>query len=142
MKKPICIFIISLLLSIILFSPNIIAVENDIIKPIKYEEVTSPIKNYAGGYRYNIQGWVYVYINGDPYDRGIQYGYLLADEIVDLMHRWANMIHNHPKIKPLNKFFSQEKYDKISEIWWNFCKSQCTKIYWNEYPSIPALDAA
>jgi len=28
------------------------------------------------GYRYNIQGWVYIHIEGEPYERGYQYGYL------------------------------------------------------------------
>lgn len=92
------------------------------------------IKGYDTGFRYNIQGWVYVQIKGDPYHRGYQHGYLLSDEIVDLMHRWSNMIHNHPKLKLINRFMSQKTYDRISCIWWDFCKNLAEKMYWDEYP--------
>jgi len=92
------------------------------------------IKGYNTGFRYNIQGWVYVQIKGDPYHRGYQYGYLLSDEIVDLMNRWSNMIHNHPKLKLISRFMSQKTYDKISYIWWDFCKNLAEKMYWDEYP--------
>ncbi|RJP74125.1 MAG: hypothetical protein C4539_00700 [Ignavibacteriales bacterium] len=32
-------------------------------------------------YRYEDKGWIFVHIEGEPYKRGYQYGYLLADEI-------------------------------------------------------------
>ena len=35
------------------------------------------------GYRYDDRGWIFVHIEGAPYQRGYQYGYLLKDEIVD-----------------------------------------------------------
>ena len=40
---------------------------------------------YGKGYRYNIQGWVYIHIEGGPYERGYQYGYLASSEIVDMI---------------------------------------------------------
>ena len=46
----------------------------------KLESITSG--NYGKGYRYNIQGWVYLHIEGEPYERGYQYGYLASAEIV------------------------------------------------------------
>ena len=44
---------------------------------------------YGKGYRYNIQGWVYIHIEGEPYERGYQYGYLASAEIVDMINRWS-----------------------------------------------------
>lgn len=88
----------------------------------------------SGGARYNIQGWVYVQITGSPYERGYQYGYLLSEEIIDLMNRWSKMIHNHPHLKPLNRVLSQQQYDKISSLWWTFCTSLAEQMYWKEYP--------
>ena len=32
-------------------------------------------------YRYEKNGWIFVHIEGRPYERGFQHGYLLADEI-------------------------------------------------------------
>jgi len=48
---------------------------------------------FQGGSRYNFQGFIYVYIEGAPYERGFQHGYLLASEIVDMITRWSNIIH-------------------------------------------------
>ena len=92
---------------------------------------TSP----AGGSRYNIQGWVYVNIKGDPYTRGYQYGYLIGEEIIDLMHRWSNMILNHPKIKPIRPYLSDQQYQNIAAKWWQFCRNLSEKMYWDEYPN-------
>ncbi|HDM66874.1 MAG TPA: hypothetical protein ENG62_00610, partial [Thermoplasmatales archaeon] len=86
------------------------------------------------GCRYNIQGWVYVQIRGDPYERGYQYGYLLCDEIIDLITRWSNMIHNHPKLKPISKVLPEKTYERISKLWWGFCRDLAEKMYWDEYP--------
>lgn len=36
---------------------------------------------YDGAYRFNCNGWVYLHIEGEPYQRGFQHGYLLAPEI-------------------------------------------------------------
>ena len=91
---------------------------------------TSPL----GGSRYSIQGWVYVNIKGAPYERGYQYGFLLADEIIDLMYRWSHMICNHPSIQPIRGMLSQEKYDQISQKWWDFCGNTAKRMYWEQYP--------
>ena len=89
---------------------------------------------YGNGYRYNIQGWVYLHIEGDPYERGFQHGYLLSSEITDSINRWSRMIHNHPVLKPITSRFNQVLYDKVSELWWGYCVSQCTRIYYDKYP--------
>jgi hypothetical protein len=65
-------------------------------------EIPSISPNYYGkGYRYNIQGWVYIHIEGTPYERGYQYGSLAAPEIIDMIYRWSNWIHNIGIIKIL-----------------------------------------
>jgi hypothetical protein len=47
---------------------------------------------WAGqAYRYDDRGWIFVHIEGEPYERGYQYGYLLADEIVAYMSKLANL---------------------------------------------------
>ncbi len=33
------------------------------------------------GYRYDEKGWIFVHVEGEPYPRGYQHGYLLADEM-------------------------------------------------------------
>ena len=35
------------------------------------------------GYRFERGGWIYVHLEGTPYDIGYQHGYLLATEIAD-----------------------------------------------------------
>jgi outer membrane protein assembly factor BamB len=136
MKRILCVFIVILLINL-LFSNHIFA--HDIQSTEQVFGNTKKIVNitenqFDNSYRYNIKGWIYVHIEGDPYNRGFQYGFLLSDEITDLMTRWSNTIHNHPKIKSLNGLYSQDKYNKISKIWWEFCKSQALRMYWDEYP--------
>ena len=89
---------------------------------------------YDEGYRYNTQGWIYVHIEGDAYDRGFQHGYLLSAEITDMLSRWSNSIHNNPVIKPINTFLSEERYQKVSNAWWNFCTTNIYRMYWDKIP--------
>ncbi len=89
---------------------------------------------FKKGFRYNNQGWIYCYIEGDAYDRGYQHGYLLSAEIADMLNIWGNTIHNHPLLGILTKRLSEERYDNVSEKWWNFCTNQCHKMYWDKYP--------
>lgn len=39
------------------------------------------VRWYGSGYRYPQNGWTVLHIEGEPYDRGYQHGYLLAQEI-------------------------------------------------------------
>lgn len=39
------------------------------------------VRWYGAGYRYPQDGWTVLHIEGEPYDRGYQHGYLLAQEI-------------------------------------------------------------
>lgn len=40
------------------------------------------VRWFGDGYRYDDRGWIFVHIEGKPYERGYQYGRLVADEIV------------------------------------------------------------
>ncbi|KAA0004041.1 MAG: hypothetical protein FE048_00245 [Thermoplasmata archaeon] len=91
--------------------------------------------HYEKGYRYNIQGWIYVHIEGNAYERGYQHGYLLYAEIIDMIYRWTNVIHNCPvilKYIPLNQ--SSERYEKISQTWWNYCKRKAMDLFEDKFP--------
>lgn len=47
------------------------------------------LRTFGPGYRYPRAGWLYVHIEGAPYDRGYQHGYLLAREIEQYIDRCA-----------------------------------------------------
>jgi len=39
------------------------------------------------GFRYDDQGWIFVHIEGEPYERGYQYGSLVPDEIAEYIRK-------------------------------------------------------
>ena len=41
--------------------------------------------SYGNGYRFDRNGWIYVHIEGAPYERGFQHGYLVASELEEIM---------------------------------------------------------
>jgi Phospholipase B len=43
------------------------------------------LTTYEGAYRFDSNGWVYLHIEGEPYQRGFQHGYLLAPELEDAL---------------------------------------------------------
>src|SRR5580704_9550021 len=47
------------------------------------------LRTFGAGYRYPKAGWIYVHIEGEPYDRGYQHGYLMAREIEQYIDRCA-----------------------------------------------------
>lgn len=47
------------------------------------------VKWYGPAFRYEDKGWIFVHIEGKPYDRGYQYGYLLAEEIKTFIEKLA-----------------------------------------------------
>jgi hypothetical protein len=55
----------------------------------KGDEVAKPSEGdftvYEGAYRFNYNGWVYLHIEGEPYQRGFQHGYLMAPELKDAL---------------------------------------------------------
>ncbi|MGI8746463.1 MAG: C45 family autoproteolytic acyltransferase/hydrolase [Bryobacteraceae bacterium] len=47
------------------------------------------VKTFGPAYRYPTGGWIYLHIEGQPYERGYQHGHLMAKEIVQYMERSA-----------------------------------------------------
>ncbi len=106
-----------------------------LITPINYDIHVEGNSSYQNACRYNVGGYIYVHIEGGPYQRGYQHGYLLYAEIIDMMYRWSNIIHNCPVImKYLPIDVNSSKYENLSYAWWNSCKKNAMKIFWNAYP--------
>jgi hypothetical protein len=49
--------------------------------------VRAAVTAYGPAYRYPYGGWIYLHIEGQPYERGYQHGHLMAKEIVEYMRR-------------------------------------------------------
>ena len=47
------------------------------------------VKTFGPAYRYPVGGWIYLHIEGKPYERGYQHGHLMAREIVQYVDRCA-----------------------------------------------------
>lgn len=106
MRKICCIVLIVTLLAPMFFT-GVIADEKDLSIIVSSERCKK-------GYRYNTHGWIYLYIEGEPYDRGYQHGYLLANEIIDMIDRWNNI-------------FPQK--------WaWKIQKRDAMRLFWSKYP--------
>jgi hypothetical protein len=43
------------------------------------------------GYRFDRDGWIYVHIEGQPHERGYQYGYLVAPELAEILHNTKDL---------------------------------------------------
>lgn len=116
-------FIITSILILQIVSSSISSAEENSVAQI----ITSGC--YDKGYRYNIQGWVYLHIEGEPYERGYQYGYLASAEIIDMINRWSNLGHSVKFLKnlPIN-------YDKLSEKWWEICKLKSMRFFEKHIP--------
>jgi outer membrane protein assembly factor BamB len=125
-KRIFSIFILFILISTV-YSQCFIANGNEIFN--------DSAEQYGRAYRYNDKAWIYLHIEGDAYERGFQHGYLLSEEIVDMLNRWSNTIHNHETIKRLSKRASEKRYNDISETWWNFCRRQCDRLYSDKFPN-------
>ena len=95
---------------------------------------SSIVNYYEKGFRYNIQGWVYIHIEGEPYDRGYQYGFLASAEIVDTINRWSNFAHNLDFMKLFIIKNLPKNYDKLSEQWWKICRISAMNIFLKEVP--------
>jgi hypothetical protein len=47
------------------------------------------VKTFGPAYRYPAAGWIYLHIEGKPYERGYQHGFLMAREIPEYLERCA-----------------------------------------------------
>ncbi len=93
----------------------------------KQNHATAPA-SYEKGYRFNIMGWVYIHIEGEPYERGYQYGILASNEILDMIQRWSNLGHDINFMKLFLIKNLPKNYDKLSEQWWKICKSKSMRF--------------
>jgi len=50
------------------------------------------VKTFGPAYRYPAAGWIYLHIEGKPYERGYQHGYLMAKEIPEYLTRCAILL--------------------------------------------------
>jgi hypothetical protein len=50
------------------------------------------VKTFGPAYRYPTAGWIYLHIEGKPYERGYQHGFLLAHEIERYLERCASQL--------------------------------------------------
>lgn len=57
----------------------------DITEYIPYEN----IKWYGKAFRFEDKGWIFMHIEGEPYQRGVQHGYLAANEIKEFINKLA-----------------------------------------------------
>jgi hypothetical protein len=64
-----------------------------------------------GAYRFEKNGWIYVYLHGSPTDIGFQHGYLLAPEIADAFHA-VQMEDVHNTHRPWS-FFQKAAQDML-----------------------------
>ena len=49
------------------------------------QQADGPITQYGNGYRFDKNGWIYLHIEGEPHERGMQYGYLVAPELAEIL---------------------------------------------------------
>src|SRR5580704_15553014 len=70
------------------------------------------VTTYGPAYRYPVGGWIYVHIEGQPYERGYQHGHLMAKEIPQYMQRCA------AELDPKNKNKS-----------WNLASTTATALF-------------
>jgi hypothetical protein len=89
----------------------------------KVEDITAyipmeTVKWFGPAFRYSDKGWTFVHIEGKPYERGYQYGYLLADEIAAYMNKLAidavkdDPAHGWWEIRSITDAFFLRKYDE------------------------------
>lgn len=75
------------------------------------------VKWFGPAFRYTDKGWIFVHIEGKPYQRGYQYGYLLSEEIPAYMRKLAYLEdHNVPnngweQLRQLTNALMLRKYD-------------------------------
>jgi len=50
------------------------------------------VQTFGPAYRYPAAGWIYLHIEGEPYDRGYQHGHLMSREIPEYLERCAAIL--------------------------------------------------
>jgi len=127
MNRAVGLIIIGIMLFPIFIPIRITANDN-------YKPMVLTSGQYGKGYRYNIQGWVYIHIEGEPYERGYQYGYLASAEIMDMMQRWINYEYKVGKIGNILRLISISSIFRNSEKMWDFFKTRAKNSYLKYVP--------
>lgn len=89
-------------------------------------DIVAGSKSFRNGARKEIGGWIILSIQGDPYERGFQYGYLASEEIIEIIHRWCDWISNNSKLL----FTKTRNKDKI----WELYKTKAKKMFLDKIP--------
>lgn len=76
--------LISLVMLIALAAPSF-ASNQSTLKSLPKIINGSKVTYYKKGYRYDKNGWIYLHLDGNGYDRGYQEGYLVAKELHDVI---------------------------------------------------------
>src|ERR1700746_1585849 len=70
---------------------SVAIVRADNSKSTEFSPDPKSVQGYGPAYRYPQAGWIVLHIEGKPYDRGYQHGYLMAPEIVSYLKCFAAM---------------------------------------------------
>jgi len=62
------------------------------------------VETFGPAFRYPAAGWIYLHIEGKPYDRGYQHGYLMAREIPEYLARCAYDLGGKPEQQSWDHF--------------------------------------
>ena len=54
--------------------------------------VREAVQTFGPAYRYPAAGWIYLHIEGKPYERGYQHGHLMTREIPEYLERCASLL--------------------------------------------------
>lgn len=54
--------------------------------------VRDAVQTFGPAYRYPAAGWIYLHIEGEPYERGYQHGHLMSREIPEYLERCASLM--------------------------------------------------
>jgi len=54
--------------------------------------IREAVETFGPAYRYPAAGWIYLHIEGKPFERGYQHGHLMAREIPEYLERCASML--------------------------------------------------
>ena len=54
--------------------------------------VREAVETFGPAYRYPAAGWIYLHIEGKPYERGYQHGHLMTREIPEYLERCASLL--------------------------------------------------
>jgi len=116
--KKILVLLLAIILLTTIFTSNTIA---------KKQETNSKILiKYEKAYRYEVQGWIYIHIEGQPYERGYQYGYLASEEIIDIIYRWCHWGYEN-RVKSIINIKNEESI-------WNIYKKHAKDLFLDKIP--------